>query len=177
MSSRAVIVIMGVSGCGKTTVGQALAGALGLPFVEADALHGLHNIQKMRAGQPLTDEDRAPWLAAVGRTLADVGHYPDGLVITCSALRRAYRDQLRQAAAGLLWVFLDVPQAVAEQRLRARPHHFMPASLVPSQFATLECPGPDEADVVTIDADAAVDAVVRTALQALRAAGAPGCGC
>jgi gluconokinase len=171
MSSRAVVVVMGVSGCGKTTVGRAVAAALGLPFLEADDLHGSHNVQKMRAGCALTDEDRAPWLAAIARALADVQRYPGGLVITCSALKRAYRDRLRQAAAGLLFVFLDVPQAVAERRLRARPHHFMPASLVPSQFATLERPGPDETDIVTIDADAAADAVARAALQALRTGG------
>ncbi len=158
---------MGVSGCGKSTVGSTVARTLGLPFVEADSLHRPHNIEKMRSGQPLTDEDRAPWLAAVGRTLSDLRRYPDGLIITCSALRHTYRDRLRQAAPGVRFVFLEVPPAVAEQRLRARPQHFMPASLIPSQFATLEPPLPTETDVVTIHADAALDAVVNATVQAL----------
>lgn len=169
-----MIVVMGVSGCGKSTVGSAVARELGLSFVEADELHGPHNIEKMRSGRPLTDEDRAPWLAAVGRTLMDRRRYPDGLLITCSALRRAYRDQLRQAAPGVLFVFLDVPQAVAEQRLQGRPHHFMPVSLVPSQFETLERPGRAETDVVRIGADGPVDAVVKATVHALCKGSGPG---
>lgn len=168
-----MIVVMGPSGCGKSTVGSAVARELGMPFAEADDLHGPHNIQKMRSGQPLTDEDRAPWLAAVGRTLMDLQRYPDGVLIACSALRRAYRDRLRQAAPGVLFVFLDVGPAVAEQRLRQRPHHFMPLSLLPSQFETLERPGRAETDVVCIGADGPVDAVVKATVQALRKGDSP----
>jgi carbohydrate kinase (thermoresistant glucokinase family) len=158
---------MGVSGCGKSTVGRAVAQALGVAFLEADTLHGPRNVEKMRSGHPLTDEDRAPWLAAIGRALADGQRYPDGVVAACSALKRAYRDQLRQASQELRFVFLDVSMAVAEQRLRSRPHHFMPASLVPSQFVALERPGAAESDVLSLGAEAAADAVLSATLQAI----------
>jgi len=133
------VVVMGVSGSGKTTVGAALADALGLRFVDGDALHPAANVAKMAAGIPLDDADRAPWLDAVGAVLAD-----GPVVVACSALKRAYRDRLRAAAPGLQLVFLDGDRALLASRMAARPGHFMPASLLDSQLATLERPEPDE---------------------------------
>jgi len=133
------VVVMGVSGSGKTTVGAALADALGLRFVDGDALHPAANVAKMAAGIPLDDADRAPWLDAIGAVLA-----AGPVVVACSALKRAYRDRLRAAAPGLQLVFLDGDPALLASRMTARPGHFMPASLLDSQLATLERPEPDE---------------------------------
>jgi len=133
------VVVMGVSGSGKTTVGAALADALGLRFVDGDALHPVANVAKMAAGIPLDDADRAPWLDAIGAVLA-----AGPVVVACSALKRAYRDRLRAAAPGLQLVFLDGDPALLASRMTARPGHFMPASLLDSQLATLERPEPDE---------------------------------
>jgi gluconokinase len=141
-----VLVMTGVAGAGKTTVGQAAAAALGWPFVEGDDLHPAANVAKMAAGQPLDDADRAPWLEAIaGRIdawLAD----GEGGVITCSALKRAYRDRLRRP--GVRFVFLAASPDEATRRLANRPGHFMPASLAASQFAALERPGEDEGALV-----------------------------
>ncbi|HEU0207106.1 MAG TPA: gluconokinase [Pseudolysinimonas sp.] len=133
------VVVMGVSGSGKTTVGAALADALGLPFVDGDALHPEANVAKMAAGIPLDDADRAPWLDAVGRVLAAAP-----VVVACSALKRVYRDRLRAAAPALQLVFLDGSRELLASRMAARPAHFMPTALLDSQLATLERPGPDE---------------------------------
>jgi len=133
------VVVMGVSGSGKTTVGAALADALGLRFVDGDALHPAANVAKMAAGIPLDDADRAPWLDAIGAVLA-----AGPVVVACSALKRAYRDRLRAAAPGLQLVFLDGDPALLASRMTARPGHFMPASLLDSQLATLERPESDE---------------------------------
>lgn len=137
-----LIVVMGVSGSGKSTVAIELARRLGVPFCEGDDLHPPANVARMQAGQPLDDADRAPWLAA----LNDWMHvHRDGGVISCSALRRRYRDRLRQGlepAPAL--VLLDPPRAVLERRMAARRGHFMPASLLDSQLATLERPTADE---------------------------------
>ncbi len=137
------IIICGVAGCGKSTLGAALAARLDRPFIEGDTLHPPANIARMAAGQPLDDGDRAPWLAAIAAQLAawDAAATPG--VITCSALKRSYRDRLR-AGAPSRFVFLAITPAAARRRLAARPHHFMPASLVASQFAALEPPQPDE---------------------------------
>ena len=139
MSFDRPVVVMGVSGSGKTTVGAALADALGLPFVDADSLHPAANVAKMAAGIPLDDTDRAPWLDAVGAVLA-----AGPVVVACSALKRAYRDRLRAAAPGLKLVFLDGAPALLASRMAARPGHFMPTTLLDSQLATLERPEPDE---------------------------------
>lgn len=133
------VVVMGVSGSGKTTVGAALADALGLPFVDGDSLHPAANVAKMAAGIPLDDADRAPWLDAVGEVLAS-----GPVVVACSALKRAYRDRLRAAAPRLQLVFLDGSRALLASRMVARPGHFMPASLLDSQLDTLERPSADE---------------------------------
>lgn len=164
---RLPVVVMGVAASGKTTVGTGLARRLGLPFVEGDALHSAHNVAKMSRGQPLDDADRAPWLAAIASSLADRSRYPGGLVVACSALKRAYRNELRKAAPGLRFVFLDASRPVVEMRLAARQHHFMPASLAGSQFAALERPGPAETDVATLDAAQPLEELVSAAVAAI----------
>ena len=141
------VVVMGVSGSGKTTVGAALAHALGLEFVDGDALHPAANVAKMAAGIPLDDADRAPWLDAIGAVLA-----AGPVVVACSALKRVYRDRLRAAAPTLQLIFLDGERDVLASRMAARPGHFMPASLLDSQLATLERPTPDE-HALTVDID------------------------
>ena len=135
------VVVMGVSGCGKTTVGRALAARLGLPYIEGDDLHPPHNVARMAAGVPLTDTDREGWLQAVARQLADA---PGGVVVSCSALKRRYRDLLRRAAPDLRLVHLHGTPELLAGRLATRQGHYMPASLLPSQFADLEPPGPEE---------------------------------
>lgn len=145
-----VIVVMGVSACGKSTVGRALAAALGWDFKDGDDLHPQANIEKMHAGHPLTDADRWPWLDRIVDWIdRDQPHGRDA-VVACSALRRAYRDRLRQADAEVRFVFLDVPRAELERRLASR-HHFMPASLLDSQLQTLERPDADEAVLTVTD--------------------------
>ena len=139
------VVVMGVSGSGKTTVGAALADALGLRFVDGDSLHPAANVAKMAAGIPLDDADRAPWLDAVGAVLA-----AGPVVVACSALKRSYRDRLRAAAPDLQLVFLDGSPALLASRMAARPGHFMPTSLLDSQLTTLEQPGSDE-HALTVD--------------------------
>lgn len=164
---RRAIVVMGVSGSGKSTVGIALAQHLQLAYLDGDDLHSSHNVDKMRRGQPLTDEDRVPWLAAVSAALGDAIKFPAGVVVACSALKIAYRDRIREHVPGLRFVFLDAPQALIEQRLRLRQHHFMPQSLIASQFAALESPSARETDVVTIPASLPVPEAAEAAMQAL----------
>lgn len=158
-----LIAVMGVSGSGKTTVGAALAQRLRVPFADADDFHPQANIDKMSAGIPLDDADRAPWLAALGAWLAT--HAADGGVLSCSALKRDYRDTLRAAAPTTLFVHLAGDQEVVRRRVAGRPGHFMPASLVATQFATLEPLGPDESGI-EIDLDQPVDQIVETYLHA-----------
>jgi carbohydrate kinase (thermoresistant glucokinase family) len=162
--ARLPIVVMGVSGSGKTTFGLALAQALGVKFVDGDALHPAANIDKMRRGQPLSDEDRAPWLRAIGAILADHASYPSGVVVACSSLKRAYRDTLR-AANELQFVFLDADRSLIERRLEARADHFMPRELIGSQFEALERPHDAETDILTLDAAGPVDTAVRAAVD------------
>jgi gluconokinase len=137
-----LVVVMGVSGSGKSTVGAALAQRLGVPFVDADDLHPEANIAKMAAGIPLDDDDRWPWLEAVARWLA--GHRDTGGVASCSALKRAYRDVLTHGAPSTVFLHLHGDRDVLAERVAARPGHFMPAALIDSQFATLEPLAPDE---------------------------------
>ncbi len=144
------LVIMGVAGCGKSSLGAALAQSLGLSLLEGDDRHSAASREKMRQGIALTDADRAGWLDELA---AELRARPHGLVLTCSALRRAYRDRLRCAAPGLRFVFLDITREAALARVAARPSHFFSASLVDSQFATLESPL-GEAGVLRLDASA-----------------------
>lgn len=142
-----MIVIMGVSGCGKTVVGRCLAERLGVGFIDADDLHPVRNVLKMTAGEPLTDADRGPWLDAVARELS-AHKRENGLVIACSALKRAYRDRLRRAAPDLVLVWLTGPTSLIRNRLAGRSGHFMPAALLESQLGTLEPPADDERPIV-----------------------------
>jgi gluconokinase len=158
-----LIAVMGVSGSGKTTVGAALAQRLRVPFGDADDFHPQANIDKMSAGIPLDDADRTPWLVAIGAWLA--AHSADGGVISCSALKRGYRDVLRAAAPATSFVHLAGDQDVVRKRVAGRPGHFMPASLVATQFATLEPLEPNESGI-EIDLDQPVDRIVEAYLHA-----------
>jgi carbohydrate kinase (thermoresistant glucokinase family) len=149
------VVLIGVSGSGKTAVGSRLAARLGWRFIDADNLHPPANIAKMSAGVPLTDDDRRPWLAEVARQLAS----GRDAIAGCSALRRSYRDAIAAAAPGAFFIHLDVPAAILAARMRARGDHFMPVSLLDSQLATFEPLGPDEPGMV-IDASGDLDTVV-----------------
>ena len=144
------MVVMGVAGCGKSAVGLLMGRQLGLPLVEGDDFHPASNIQKMQQGVALTDEDRVDWLKTLG---AELARHPDGVVLTCSALKKAYRDSLREATAGLHFVHLSITEAESLRRVGQRPGHFYPPSLVSSQFAALQDPA-GEPNVLTLDGDA-----------------------
>jgi gluconokinase len=152
----APIVVMGVSGSGKSTVGAALAQRLRVPFADADDFHPQANIDKMSAGHALTDEDRHPWLEAIGQWLAE---HPDGGVMSCSALKHRYRDQLRKHCPTTEFLHLAGTTEVIGRRQASRPGHFMPASLLASQFETLE-PLSDDETGVTIDVAQNIDSIV-----------------
>jgi carbohydrate kinase (thermoresistant glucokinase family) len=141
------VVVMGVSGSGKTTVGQLLAQRAGWPFLDADDLHPPRNLLKMQAGTPLTDADRWPWLGQVAEWIAQ--HANAGCVVACSALKRAYRDLMREADPGLRLVYLQAEREQITERINHRAGHFFPLTLVAAQFADLEPPTPDE-DPITI---------------------------
>jgi gluconokinase len=160
--------VMGVSGSGKSTVGAALAQRLRVPFADADDFHPPANIEKMTAGHPLNDDDRYPWLEAIGDWLA--GRCADGGVMSCSALKRRYRDQLRRNCPDVLFLHLTGTPDVIGRRQASRPGHFMPPSLLASQFETLEPLEPDEHGVA-IDVDQDIDGIVESylALTASRA--------
>ncbi|WP_420861592.1 gluconokinase [Algirhabdus cladophorae] len=158
-------VIMGVAGCGKSSVGQAVAKNIGARFIDGDDLHPPANIQKMSEGTPLTDEDRAPWLAAVGDTL---GRETPPTIIACSALKRDYRDIIRDhAKADVTFLHLTGARAVIEARMSAREGHFMPVSLLDSQFATLEQLAADELHFLA-DIDQNFEEVVGTFTSQIR---------
>ncbi len=165
------VVVMGVSGSGKSTVGELLARRLGVPYADADAFHSPANIAKMSAGTPLTDDDRWPWLDAIGAWAA--GHAGrGGGVVTCSALKRAYRDRLRAADPGLFFVHLDGSRELIGSRMAARTGHFMPGALLDSQFAALEPLQDDERGArVGVGADA--EHLADLAAAAVRRGGPP----
>ena len=160
------VVVMGVSGCGKTTVGGLVARELGVPFLDGDSLHPVENVAKMAAGHPLTDEDRWPWLAIVGRELAAAGD--SGMVLACSALRRTYRDAIREQAPDTIFLHLNGSKEVLAQRVGGRAGHFMPPALLDSQLATLEPLRADERGVV-VDIAAPVNEVVDGAVSVVSA--------
>jgi gluconokinase len=159
------VVVMGVSGAGKSAVGEGLAKALGLPLIEGDEFHPPRNIEKMRQGLPLDDDDRAGWLERLGEELV---RHPQGAVLACSALKRAYRDKLRDAIPALRFVHLALTQEQAQQRVAARGGHFYPTSLVASQFEALEDPSA-EAGVLVVDASLPLGEVTRRAANWLKA--------
>ena len=152
---------MGVSGSGKSTVGAALARRLGVPFADADDFHPAANIAKMAAGTPLTDADRYPWLEAVGKWLED---HEDGGVMSCSALKRAYRDRLRSHCPRVEFLHLTGSPELIARRQAGRPGHFMPSALLKSQFDTLEPLGPDEHGIA-LDVGQSVESIVEKFLE------------
>ena len=154
---------MGVSGSGKSTIGERLAERLGVPFVEGDSLHPTANVAKMKSGIPLDDADRWPWLDDIGRLLA----HEKAVVVSCSALKRTYRERLRtMAGRPITFLFLHGTRAVIAERLADRSGHYMPLSLLDSQLATLELPS-GEADVVTIEINASPERIVAQAMDRL----------
>jgi gluconokinase len=161
------IVVMGVSGSGKSLLGARLAQALGVEFLEGDELHPRRNIERMAAGIALTDADRAAWLAKIAARLRAAHAARRGLVVACSALKRAYRDRLRAAAPELRFVFLHGDVELVAARQAARQGHFMPPSLVASQFATLETPSRDER-VIALEITAPPAILADAAIAALR---------
>ena len=167
--TRFAVVVMGVAGCGKTTFGRALAQARGLPFFDGDEFHSPEARAKMSAGIALDDSDRAPWLERIGANLADARAHPEGAVMACSALRRAYRDRLRALVGpDLRFVYLEGDKPLMLRRVGERKGHYMPASLVDSQFAALEPPAGED-DVVTLAADASLAEALPDALRGLAA--------
>ena len=170
MTPFPLVVVMGVTGVGKSTLGQLLAGRLGLAFADADDFHPMDNVAKMSAGTPLTDEDRRPWLDAIAAHLA--AHRGRGAVVTCSALKRAYRDRLRAPVPELRLVFLYGEPELVAARQAARQGHFMPPSLVASQFATLEAPAPEEA-AIALDVGQPPEALAEATIAALRGGRTP----
>ncbi len=166
---RRNLIVMGVSGSGKTTAGETLAAHFGTEFIEGDKLHPAANVAKMSAGIPLDDADRLPWLQAIGARLAAADGSPRGIVAACSSLKRSYRDILRGATRRRTsFVFLDGSHELLKGRMATRKGHFMPASLLDSQLATLERPGPDE-DVLRIDLDGDIDAELAAAIARIEA--------
>jgi gluconokinase len=164
---KPLIVVMGVAGSGKTTIAAGLAEKLGIPFVEGDSLHPAANVKKMASGTPLTDEDRWPWLAAIGERMEVERVTGHGVVVSCSALKRSYRDCLRKEVHGKVYfILLDGSREVISDRMKKRKGHFMPPALLDSQFATLEKPTPDEHAVI-LDISHSIPALLAQAAQAV----------
>ncbi|NUL07614.1 gluconokinase [Streptomyces lunaelactis] len=165
MSTPHVVVVMGVAGTGKTTIGPLLADTLGVPYAEGDDFHPPANIARMSAGIPLDDADRLPWLDAIGQWAH--GRAGLGGVVACSALKRVYRDRLRAAAPDAVFLHLTGDRALIEQRMSERKGHFMPAALLDSQFATLQPLGSDEAGVA-VDVSGTPEEITERAVASLR---------
>ena len=162
-----VVVVMGVSGSGKTTIAERLAIAMGWPLLEGDAFHPPANVAKMASGTPLTDEDRWPWLRAIATAIDECRSRGANAVVACSALRRAYRDILIGERPDVRLVYLKGSRALIAERLAARKGHFMPPALLESQFRTLEEPGPDE-NPITVEIGVQPDDVVQTIMERLK---------
>jgi gluconokinase len=154
---------MGVSGCGKTTVGRALAARLQATFLDADDFHPAANVEKMRAGTPLNDDDRAPWLQTLNEQLRAGAASGQRVVLACSALKNRYRSAIASGIAQVDWIFLDGPFAVIAARMRGRPDHYMPESLLRSQFEALERPD----NAICISIELSPQAQIETALSAI----------
>ena len=163
------VVVMGVAASGKTTLAVALSRRLQAEYLEADDLHSAANVEKMASGVPLTDDDRWPWLASIRDALSKT----DRVVVACSALKRSYRDLLREAGS-VRFVYLHTARQLAGARIAGRTGHFMTARMIESQFAALEPPQPDEADVIRVDARRTIDDLVAECGAILEAGGAPG---
>jgi gluconokinase len=166
MAGAPIVMVMGVSGSGKTTIGALLAGRLGWPYAEADDFHPPSNVAKMAAGHPLTDEDRWPWLDAIGDWIDERRAAGESAVVTCSALKRSYRDFLRRDRPEVYLVYLDGSQALIAERMLARQGHFFTAEMLESQFAALEPPAPDE-DTLTVPVTASPEEIVEEILVGL----------
>ncbi|ODT44185.1 MAG: gluconate kinase [Methylobacterium sp. SCN 67-24] len=163
----AVIVVMGVASSGKTSLGERLAERLGWPFRDADSFHPPENVAKMSSGTPLTDEDRKPWLAAIAAWIDDLRTNGGNGIVTCSALKRAYREVIVGDRPDVALVYLRGSRELIGQRMAARQHHFMPPALLDSQFATLEEPGADEKPLV-VQVEASKEAIVAQVVRELR---------
>ena len=159
MPEAYALIVMGVSGSGKSTIAEKLAARLGWRFADGDDFHPASNVAKMSAGQPLTDDDRWPWLQAIADEIDRVAAGGGHLVVACSALKRAYRDVLVHGRDDVRIVYLDGSQQLIAARMAARKNHFMPPGLLDSQFATLQPPGSDE-NPITVTIDASVDHIV-----------------
>jgi gluconokinase len=160
------VVVMGVSGSGKTTVADLVAKRLGWPFIEGDRLHPKANVEKMRQGIPLTDADRAPWLDRIGEELKRWAAEGQSGVLTCSALKRVYRDRIRFARPDVRFIYVRGSEALIQSRVAARHHEYMPASLLSSQFEALEEPAPDE-QAVAVDASLSPEEEAAAAIAGL----------
>src|SRR6185437_15719332 len=166
MAGPVVLVTMGVSGAGKTTLGEMLAARLGWPFKEGDELHPPANVAKMKSGHPLNDADRAPWLAAVGEWIDGWVAAGESGVISCSALKRAYRDTIAAGRPAVRFVFIDLDEETIAARLQRPEHAYWPPALLHSQFEALQVPTPDE-PVIIVDGHASRDAQVDEVVAAL----------
>lgn len=155
-----IYILMGVSGAGKTTIGEKLAEKLGIEFAEGDEFHSPENVAKMESGQPLSDVDRAPWLKSIAGKITTMLEQDRPMVLTCSALKRAYRKQLSVDREKVLFINLDGPYEIIDQRLSERTGHYMPAGLLQSQFDTLEPLAPDE-HFITVAVDRPADQIVQ----------------
>lgn len=161
-----IVVVMGVSGCGKSSVGLAIAAQTGWTFIEGDDLHPAINREKMASGVPLEDADRWPWLDAIANAASAIEVDGRSVVVACSALKRIYRERLRRGSSGVRFIHLKGERGLIDQRMRARSDHFMPAGLLDSQFATLEPPEHDE-DALTFDIVVSVEEIAKLAGAAL----------
>jgi gluconokinase len=161
------LIVMGVSGCGKSTMASALAQRLNLQMVDGDDLHTAQSVAKMRSGVALSDDDRWPWLDRVGDYLAQADEH-NGCVVACSALKRAYRDRIRQRAGEVCFLFLQGDFDLIQRRMARRVGHYMQPGLLDSQFRTLETPQADETDVITLPITDPIDDLVNQALAALQ---------
>jgi gluconokinase len=163
-----IIIVMGVSSSGKSTVGQSIARRLHVPFLDGDGYHPPANVEKMRAGIPLVDEDRWPWLQSLALALHEAADRKDAAVGACSALRRIYRDYLvEKAGEPILFVYLEGTKELIAARMARRQHEYMPASLLDSQFATLEVPDPATENVLVVPVTDSVDRITQTTVKAL----------